>query len=358
MHNQNDAPPVPPEVAPGGSGLLFQTYAHFFDKAVVALHKEDKHFIVLSDRYDPDEYYRERPDWATTKLRKAYEHLTGDEHPRIVRYGSTLPDGSIVLEKLWPGPLEDIYLPKSKVGITLSLYYRWALQFLSALSFLHAHGVYIVSFSDNLVWLQSDFSLAITGFISNVIDDVKEEDWDESGGWVGSGDPECFPEYEHRHERWRGGRRGSVKEDLHDWARWVYGVMTSEAEQDLVYNAGEFSMDWEATVTKDWTAEQWREKGKWLVDERERRRNLENEQYGRFLFDGLGDERLGSVFSRIWNEGYENAEEVAEDIKKYAARAGIKVVNGDEVDLEMPWCDAFEMQADQYYRWDRRDPIE
>jgi hypothetical protein len=48
----------------------------------------------------------------------------------------------------------------------LSLYYRWAMQVLSAFDFMHSRSVYIKFYSTKLVWLQSNYSLAITDFIS------------------------------------------------------------------------------------------------------------------------------------------------------------------------------------------------
>lgn len=76
----------------------------------------------------------------------------------------------------------------------LALYYRWALQFLPASTFYHAHGMYIVSFSNDLIWLRPDLSLAATCFISNRIKGVLEEDWGEDGGWVGRGS-DIFPDH-------------------------------------------------------------------------------------------------------------------------------------------------------------------
>jgi hypothetical protein len=49
--------------------------------------------------------------------------------------------------------------------IVLSLHYRWALQALSALGFMHSKSVNIKIFDSANVWLRSDYSLALTGFI-------------------------------------------------------------------------------------------------------------------------------------------------------------------------------------------------
>jgi hypothetical protein len=59
--------------------------------------------------------------------------------------------------------------------IMLSLYYRWALQVLSALAFMHSRSIYLKHFCSHLVWLLSDLSLAITGFVSAMAQGIEDE---------------------------------------------------------------------------------------------------------------------------------------------------------------------------------------
>lgn len=248
-------------------------------------------------------------------------------------------------------------MPKNKDGIMISLYYRWALQSLSALSFLHAHDVYVESFDNELVWLRPDLSLAITGFISNTIIGVEEEDWGENGGSRAYGYPECFPEYdEHARTRRGGVRIGPIYQDLHNWARWLYCLITTEAEQERPYDRGEMvnHKTLEATIATDLTNEERRAKRKWVEEELERSFKQEYERHGSFLFGALGEDRMESVFTKIWHCEYHSAEEVVKDIRECAARIGIKVVDGDEVDIGCPWIDAFKVEADQYFYWDQR----
>src|SRR5690349_10547884 len=62
----------------------------------------------------------------------------------------------------------------------LSLYYRWGIQGLSALSALHSRGIYLRTFSSQMIWLRSDYSLALTGFVgADITDD--ETDYGECG---------------------------------------------------------------------------------------------------------------------------------------------------------------------------------
>jgi hypothetical protein len=49
--------------------------------------------------------------------------------------------------------------------IVLSLHYRWTLQALSALGFMHSKSVNIKISDSTNVWLRSDYSFALTGFI-------------------------------------------------------------------------------------------------------------------------------------------------------------------------------------------------
>jgi hypothetical protein len=102
-------------------------------------------------------------------LRTGYIQLTRRS------YVGDLEDGSVVVEKTRFGPF-DITLPAMTVPVPetptrmdrvmLSLYYRWALQGLSALSFLHSHSVFMRAFSSQQIWLRSDLSLALAGFVS------------------------------------------------------------------------------------------------------------------------------------------------------------------------------------------------
>ncbi|KAJ4352497.1 uncharacterized protein N0V89_007845 [Didymosphaeria variabile] len=259
------------------------TYTRFFDKVICILHEDGESIIALAEQSDPREFYRDRPGWATIKLRKAYEHLDGARHPRIV---------SILLEKLCPGPLQDLELPQHVNRTMLSLYYRWALQTLSALLFLHSHNIYTCNFSSHGTWLRSDFSVAVTGFICAVIDGVKdEENYGESGGWIGDEEPYCG-----NMEGSVDDCRGSVKEDLYYWAVWVFWLMVRDRPHSD-------------------------------------------------LFEELEDERLGPVLNKVWEDGYDRTEEVVRDIKMYAERAGINVVGDDEVDIGRPWGEEFDIMA-------------
>jgi len=82
-------------------------------------------------------------------------------------------DVGVIVERLEPEPSEwdlpalIVPLPQDlsrNDRLLLFLYYRWALQVLSAFKFAHLRSVFIRNFCFRLVWLRSDFSVAITGF--------------------------------------------------------------------------------------------------------------------------------------------------------------------------------------------------
>jgi hypothetical protein len=152
-------------------------YTDFFETVDVATYENEQSLIIYWPRY-PGDYPdpREPEGWGVIKIRRVYERLSKD-HPRIVKClrsaeeGSvvaerfsrgpleslTFPIPSVVVERLSPGPLKSLALPTLTVpvldspslndNILLSLYYRWALQALSAIGFLHSHSIFIKFFS-------------------------------------------------------------------------------------------------------------------------------------------------------------------------------------------------------------------
>ena len=98
---------------------------------------------------------------------------------------STSGDG-VVVERLEPGQLKRVEVPAMTVPVVaqtmshddkimLSLYYRWAIQALSAFRVMHARSMCIWFFSSQLVWIRPDFSLAVGGFISASAQEIEDE---------------------------------------------------------------------------------------------------------------------------------------------------------------------------------------
>lgn len=237
----------------------------------------------------------------------------------------------MVVEKLHPGPLNSILLPSFKGPLTtplarddkmvLSLYYRWALQTLSAFTFLHSRKIFLQEFSDTLVWLRSDLSIAVTGFISANIDG-KLEDYGEEGGWAGD---EFF--------YYTMGKESSVQRDLWYWAMFVWRLMTTGPKIE-----GE---SWDPTCPEDGG-----------VDASPEMEHALRENSGKGLYQELEDERLGPVFIKAWNSQYANADEARDDVLFYAKKAGIEVT-GDEINIGESWEEIFEVAATDREPWRR-----
>ncbi|KAF1967910.1 hypothetical protein BU23DRAFT_658135, partial [Bimuria novae-zelandiae CBS 107.79] len=220
-----------------------------------------------------------------------------------------------VIEKLWPGPTADLKLPEHIDQLTRSLYYRWSLQALSALSFLHSHGILVKSFCWTNIWLRSDFSLAHTGFVAAPVEGRHHEDADygESGGWAG----EWYHLNDYNEDVMIGNsiyKRGTVKEDLFFWARWSWHLL----------NAGS-DLEWEAPFKM--LGEKHRP-DTWVADDEKLRSKL---------FDSMGEASLGPVVSKAWNGDYDNAREVLEETKRCTAQAGLRVIDEDEIDIGNAW---------------------
>lgn len=243
----------------------------------------------------------------------------------MTSYVGELEDGSLVVEKLSPGPF-GLRLPVMTVPVPetpspndkvmLSLYYRWALQGLAALSFVHSHSIYLRTFSAQQIWLRSDYSLAITGFINADITGDKT-DYGE-GGMVTD---ESMPYDETA-------LHGSVKEDLFYWATFVWRLMTNDyTEQSLSVS----THCWEPVCPVEGCDPSNNDNEQIFCD------RLEQE-----LFQELEEARLGRILVKAWKNGYSSADEAAEEIRAIASKKGI-AVQGDEVHLDKDWADIFEV---------------
>ncbi|KAI4960941.1 hypothetical protein J4E86_002568 [Alternaria arbusti] len=172
-------------------------YERLFEIADCVQHQDTDKVIIFTPICDEDNGFypdpRSRHGWPIKRLRKAYE-LLGGPHPRIVRYigalYSTSGDG-VVVERLEPGQLKRVEVPAMTVPVVaqtmshddkimLSLYYRWAIQALSAFRLMHARSIYTGFFSSQLVWIRPDFSLAVTGFISATATEIEDEFWKDA----------------------------------------------------------------------------------------------------------------------------------------------------------------------------------
>jgi hypothetical protein len=199
--------------------------------------------------------------------------------------------------------------------ILLALYYRWALQILSAFKHLHSHGVLIRVFSSPLVWVRSDFSLAITGFLSAEIEG-DEEFYDEDG--CGGNESYTYDD---------NAVAGCAKEDIFCWAMFIWRIMTNEHSSQSHWGRGEL---WEPFSPLD--------EGPTGDD----RYEVVSERAGADMWQELEEERLGSVILRAWKGGFESVDEVLDEVREMAREVGFRV-EGDEIDVGRKWEEVFEV---------------
>jgi hypothetical protein len=273
----------------------------------------------------------------------------------LIRYVGSLSDGSVVVEKPAIGPLSQLHFPKMGLSVPydkrdktlLCLYYRWALQVLSALDFFHSHRIYLRTFSERMIWLRADYSLAVTGFISAVKDqglvDIEEDGekfqvprWNvpdpaEGLKWgsLSYHQPEDSLEFDQDQDI-SGNPRPCVKADLFQWAVFIWRLMTNKSNPESETSHGGSRQDFPL------------EKGGLT-------RNCVEGPYSTafggddpILYQDLEEARLGHILAKVWSGQYESAGEVAEQIKISASKLGITVV-GDEIEIEGGWEDVFEI---------------
>lgn len=242
-----------------------------------------------------------------------------------VSYDGILDDGSLVVERLWPGPF-DFKLPSMTVPVPakpdrndktmLSLYYRWALQGLSALSALHSHGIYLRTFSSQMMWLRSDYSLALTGFVGA---EIAGDDTDYGEGGRVREEVMEFDE---------DARHGCVEEDIFYWATFVWRLMTN----DYTDNPPSAGTDcWEPCCPVEGGCKPY-----------DGNRRDFDERFLNSMWQELEEARLGTVLVNAWNKKYTAVGEVAEDIRSIASKMDILVVD-DEVEIAGKWENVFEV---------------
>ncbi|KAI4933234.1 hypothetical protein J4E85_003639 [Alternaria conjuncta] len=342
-------------------------YERLFEVADCVQHQDTDKVIIFTPICDEDngEYPdpRSRHGWPIKRLRKAYE-LLGGPHPRIVR--------------LEPGQLKRVEVPAMTVPVVaqtmshddkimLSLYYRWAIQALSAFRVMHARSMCIGFFSAQLVWIRPDFSLAVGGFISASAQEIEDELWkdteedtkaarreadfiDENGrkiestascGWSEgewAADDMIYDMVHHEdpfdESYYTGGVQGSVKADLFYWATFVWRLMTNDFTAVSPSHRGPFRGLWEPA---------WPMEGGYKIEDSPNISNIIDERERRKLFQELENARLGHVLVGAWNNRYGSVDKVIGDIELAAAEVGI-TISGDEVDIGEKWEGMFEFK--------------
>lgn len=270
------------------------------------------------------------------------------------RYNGALVDGSLVVEKLFPGPLSRLILPKmdltephtKRSKTMLSLYYRWALQALSALGYFHSQRMYLRTFAAEMIWLRADYSLAVTGFINAVKDqgtvtvvkngkEIQLPRWDvvdpDTGLQFPPKDyhhPNEWLEYDKNQDR-LGYPQPCVKADLFHWATFTWRLMLNDCTEEPEI------LQSEHPTTSSLG------KSELLRNCIESPYSISSDPTDPRLYQNLDEIRLGSVIAKAWNGQYENADDIAKQVRASASEFGIAVVE-DEIEIAGGWENVFE----------------
>ncbi|KAF3483529.1 uncharacterized protein GIQ15_02853 [Arthroderma uncinatum] len=359
-----EEPPVPRNILLGARNIPDEVsrrpedceewYTDFLEEAFVALHRDGQSVVVFWP-YPHHEVRVDEPDPQDiiAKATTIYESLFFEHggHPRMVKYLHRLDDGiGFCLERLTPGPLDNIRFPPLSLPISapstqnrmlLALYYRWALQSLSALHFMHTKSVYLTAVGNTFTWLRSDMSIAITG-LTCAASPMLVPEWDdhgEAGKFIyqivrlshrayGEG-PECFP-------AGNGDLQHNAAYDLFEWAKWIWRLMTNyhstSPPREPCYS------DWSPILPIDPAS--WPEFTSFgqfgeYAEERNRRG----------AWQELEEERLGPILLKAWNQEYQSAEQAMQDVQEVIKKMGMKLIGEDEVELEevSRWEDFFDI---------------
>ena len=285
---------------------------------------------------------REREDWTVARLCKIYAHLryrVGEAEwcRRLVRSLEVFDnERGLVLEKLSHGPLKTFTLPllsmpinkhtwTARDGALLALYIRWSLH-LIALSSLHFHFVFAGHFNHHSIWMRSDLSLSLTGFLQARVEGEDEDAIDDDIGEASYENGEEF-NYIDTASGQHGGPhpRPCVREDLFYWAMFVWRCMTNCHASDGPPLHGEwFPMECELP------------EGRYGLGGRGSVKR----------YNKLEDEQLGALLVKVWEGGYEGVEEVVQDVQAVAGGLGF-VVEGGEVSIGREWGAMFEVRQSE-----------
>jgi hypothetical protein len=214
---------------PRGDQILYRELIRgVFPETVMVFQFEGNSVIVVPERYNDRDspnamWHQEQPEVVQALLRTsiAYEEID-ESHPHLLHFQSrdpwtgfpifTRPDGP-GLEKflddkdnklaMYPPELSGEFVrldPKFQ-----PLVFRWCLHLLSALKFIHSHGVLYGSIDNRSAWLTSDLSLLLVGFMD-------ADFHDNNGWWARSSVPNV-----------------SIKSDIYAWALFAYRLLTNNS---------------------------------------------------------------------------------------------------------------------------------
>ncbi|GES63598.1 hypothetical protein ATEIFO6365_0007028500 [Aspergillus terreus] len=333
--------PWPGDVVPSVCSPRREDYYHDLYQEIYFVQHKNRECIVAfqvcheaNPGVDPEERFA-----IVDRVPRVYEYLAHstneladtdqpiDIHPRIVKYLGRLPVGYL-LEKLEPGPLARTTLPplamfpssrpQRERDPLLLLYYRWALQSLSILVFLHEQSLYLMDFSFATIWIRDDLSIALNGFLSATIPTDK---------WPYSPNTARYEEeyYSARNPATCGFPELGPKLDLSDWATFIWRCMTDAFTRD---------------------APLWSEPTDLPADG-------DLGEHHKSTFQLLDEEWLGPILVKAWQGEYENAQEILQDVRLYLEKTEVRMEEDEVLPDQGSWQDIFTVVKTEDARWHR-----
>ncbi|CEN59986.1 hypothetical protein ASPCAL02427 [Aspergillus calidoustus] len=325
---RGSTPPLVPPEADQGAGI----HALFMEPVQVVPHRDGTCLVAYAGKHHCD--FPDEPNPYEVRARDAHEFLLeaagGAQHPRIVKYLGPLTPG-FKLEFVTPGSLEGMRLPvlspvplpdnDSPPPLLLRLYYRWALQTLGALRFLHSHAVYLSNFCDCSVWIRADFSMAVTSFICATVPSDEDPTFLSGGCRANNMYLDFLLDVEAEYDPETGEQLlASPRGDICDWATLFWLLLTNGFAVDQPPRP---RVKWPMLFPEDpATGEGW---PTWW-DERKERQLLSKRR-----FHQLEEARMGGILVKAWSGGYKGVDEVIWDLRALLEKKGVEVLGEDEI---------------------------
>ncbi|KAL5049505.1 hypothetical protein BDW71DRAFT_176034 [Aspergillus fruticulosus] len=250
-----------------------------------------------------------------------------------------------------PGPLSTLRLPVLQIPISgdlsvsqlpllLLLYYRWALQTLSALEFLHSHEVYLRDFGPSSVWIRPDLSSAVTGFMQAMFPCSELLDTDDF--YPGTQGPD-FRDIDCEYDEDGNPIAYSARADICSWANLMWELVTNEHSMSPPRRPP--NVNYPMVYPED--------PRYWLDREGEPDWREEEDRLRRKMFQLLDEGRLGPILVKAWSGHYRGVTEVIADVRALLKNRGVNLVGGDEIlvpagDGNRSWDDIFVTVPGQY----------
>ena len=283
-----------------------------------------------SDYSDGDE---DNPRTRVQYTTRVYDHLSTNVgsgvgqhgYPRLVNYLGRTNYG-FRLERLNPGPMPKEKPHPHKDNRVLALYWRWALQALSAIVYLHAKGVILNGLSDQVIWLRGDYSVAISGLYNAGCAGLNIP----GGSW---GDTSIMSSNLKRpssrsEDDCAETHAGTVKGDLFDWATWVWRLMSC-GQDPTSYDLPDDYFKHEDLRRRC----------------NERRQGIANGKES--AFPPLKEAYFGRIVHKAWTGQYDDAELAMQELKETLAARGVSI--SGEYDDELigyDWVNLVEVVRD------------